>query len=50
MSQMQEQLLLSKHIFFTSLIGWYILCVGEEKCNLSGLYCGENTERTDNHE
>ncbi len=38
MSQMQEQLLLSKHIFFTSLIGWYILCENVEKCNLSGSY------------
>lgn len=38
MSQMQEQLLLSKHIFFTSLIGCYILCEAPEKCNLSDSY------------
>ena len=37
MSQMQEQLLLSKHIFFTSLTCWYSIVCGEnEKCDLSG--------------
>ncbi len=38
MSQMQEQLLLSKHMFFTSHIGCYILCGRRENCNLSGSY------------
>ncbi len=39
MSQMQEQLLLSKHMFFTSLTCWYsIVCGKVEKWNLSGSY------------
>lgn len=39
MSQMQEQLLLSKHMFFTSLTCWYsIVCSRVEKWNLSGSY------------
>ena len=43
MSQMQEQLLLSKHIFFTSLTCWYSIVCGEnEKCDLSGSYYRKN--------
>ena len=50
MSQMQEQLLLSKHIFFTSLTCWYsIVCGGSGKWNLSDSYYRKNAERIYEH-